>query len=147
MVHWAAKPWHHHACKVSKKCRVAWLYEFGRNNVNSGIRAKVCKLDPQNCLVLTDLGFLDLNNLLGLYDLTNTISLKNKVGQVVPQGPFVNDYLDWSVDIPSDVPSVSTVLEVGHSHEMVVANVCMYFWHYLDLIKTVFDNFTFKCAE
>jgi hypothetical protein len=62
--------------------------------VNSGIRAKVCKLDPQNCLVLTDLGFLDLNNLLGLYDLTNTISLKNKVGQVVPQGPFVNDYLD-----------------------------------------------------
>jgi len=59
----------------------------------------------------------------------------------------VDDHLNRSVDISPDIPRVSTVLEVRHTHEMVVAHGRVSFWDDLDLREAVLDDFTFESAE
>jgi hypothetical protein len=55
----------------------------------------------------------------------------------------VDDHLNRSVDISPDIPRVSTVLEVRHAHEMVVAYGWVSFWYDVDLREAVLDDFTF----
>ena len=89
---------------------------------------------------------MNLDNFLTLNNFFNAVPLLDEVWQVVPEDTFVDDDLDLIVDISSYVPKVSSVLQVGYTKQIVMADCFVLLSDKLDAFKAVFNNQVFKSS-